>query len=255
MKDTLLIIPAYNEEKAIGALLDGLRDANIPEFADILVINDASTDHTQEIVRCHGVDCLSQVINQGYGAALQLGYKYARCHGYTYVIQMDADGQHDVCNVAAIRNALTTRDESGNLPDIVLGSRFLDGSQSFSISAMKMLAIRLFRLVIRCITGCQVLDPTSGLQGLNRRTFCYYATYRNFDTKYPDANVLIQMMILGCRIQEIPSTMHPRETGVSMHSGVLKPILYMMTMPLSILSVYLYLHRHPQPLEPAKEAV
>lgn len=242
MKDTLLLIPAYNEEGAIGALLEKLLEAKVMDFADVLVIDDASNDNTVQIVRNYPVDIISQVINQGYGAALQLGYKYAQRKNYHYVIQMDADGQHDVCNVGRIHEALLTPDEEGKLPDIVIGSRFMDGSQTFYISKLKMVAIQFFRFIIRKITHTQVLDPTSGLQGLSHRIFSYYASFMKFDTKYPDANVLIQMLILGGRVKEIPSVMHQRETGVSMHSGILKPLLYMMTMPLSILSVYLRLY-------------
>lgn len=244
MKDTLVLIPAYNEEESIGTLLAQLLDADIPAQADILVINDASTDHTAEIVRQYPVQIISQVINQGYGAALQLGYKYAVLHDYQFVIQIDADGQHDVCNISSIHHALTVPDQAGDFPDIVLGSRFMHDSQTFYIAPYKMIAIKFFRAIIKRSTGITVLDPTSGLQGLSRRTFRYYATFMNFDTKYPDANVLIQMLILGSHYLEIPSVMHERKAGVSMHSGLLKPLLYMMTMPLSILSVYLRLHKH-----------
>lgn len=244
MKQTLLLIPAHNEAESIGTLLDKLTRPEILDQMDILVINDASTDATARIVQCYPVDMITQVINQGYGAALQLGYKYAARCGYDYVIQMDADGQHDVCNASAILQALTTPGPDGRLPDIVLGSRFLPGSQTFPIPWIKQISIRFFRRLIRRITGTAVLDPTSGLQGLNRRTFCYYAAFRNFDTVYPDANVLIQMLILGYRLQEIPSVMHEREAGTSMHSGLLKPLLYMMIMPLSIFSVWLRLRGH-----------
>lgn len=246
MNKTLLLIPAYNEEESIGNLLQRLLDAKVPSFADILVINDASSDHTAQIVHQYpDIHLISQVINQGYGAALQLGYKYAHRHGYEYIIQIDADGQHDVCNVARIQKALETNDETGNPPDIVIGSRFMDGSETFYVSKLKMVAIHFFRFIIQRITGYKVLDPTSGLQGLNRRTFSYYASFMKFDTKYPDANVLVQMLILGCRLTEIPSIMHERKAGVSMHSGLIKPLLYMMTMPLSIFSVYLRLYSKP----------
>lgn len=244
MKRTLLLIPANNEAESIGTLLDKLTCPEILEQMDILVIDDASTDATPRIVQSYPVDMITQVINQGYGAALQLGYKYAAHYGYDYVIQMDADGQHDACNVGTILQALTTPDSDGVLPDIVLGSRFLPGSQTFPIPWVKQFSIRFFRWLIRLITGTVVLDPTSGLQGLNRRTFCYYAAFRNFDTVYPDANVLIQMLMLGYHLQEIPSIMHEREAGTSMHSGFLKPLLYMMIMPLSIFSVWLRLRRH-----------
>ena len=81
------------------------------------------------------------------------------------------------------------------------------------------------------------MDPTSGLQGLNRRAFGFYAGYGHFDDKYPDANMIMQMLLLGFRVEEAPSVMHARTEGVSMHSG-LKPIKYMFRMMFSIIAVW-----------------
>lgn len=111
MKDTLIIIPAYNEQEQIGALLDALAAPEIAEIADVLVMNDASSDQTSRIAREHGANVVSHVYNLGYGGGLQVGYKYAVRRNYKYVIQMDADGQHDPCNVLQIYRMLTTPTE------------------------------------------------------------------------------------------------------------------------------------------------
>ena len=76
-KELLIIIPAYNEEKNIGDTLEGLKAAGIFEWADILVMNDASKDRTEEIVRQHDCQVVTHVYNLGYGSGLQIGYKYA----------------------------------------------------------------------------------------------------------------------------------------------------------------------------------
>lgn len=238
MKELLIIIPAYNEQEQIGALLEKLSDPEISEVADILVMNDASTDRTGAVVRAHNVNLVTHVYNLGYGSGLQVGYKYAVRHQYKYVIQMDADGQHDVCNVLPIYRALTTPDDSGQLPDIVLGSRFVEGSDTFPISGIKMFAIHYFRMLIHLLTGKKIMDPTTGLQGLNRHTFLLYAQYNQFDDRYPDTNVIIRMLLLGYRIKEIPSVMHARTTGKSMHTGI-KPVLYMIRMTLSVVSIWI----------------
>ena len=94
-KELLIIIPAYNEEKNIERVLEELERPEIAEIADILVMNDASSDSTNWVVKAHGHTLVSHVFNLGYGSALQLGYKYAIRRKYSYVIQMDADGQHD----------------------------------------------------------------------------------------------------------------------------------------------------------------
>ena len=105
-KELLIIIPAYNEEKNIERVLEELERPEIAEIADILVMNDASSDSTNWVVKAHGHTLVSHVFNLGYGSALQLGYKYAIRRKYSYVIQMDADGQHDVCNIPVIYQRL-----------------------------------------------------------------------------------------------------------------------------------------------------
>lgn len=242
MKDTLIIIPAYNEEKNIAPVLASLNETEISSFADVLVINDASKDATAPLVRSlmdkgYNVILQDQVFNMGYGTALQVGYKYAVRRHYKYVIQMDADGQHDPCNVPVIYKALTTPDADGNTSDIILGARFMDGSGEYKTSRVKKFAYSLFRAMIKSITGVHISDPTTGLQGLSRRAFIYYSMYNKFDDKYPDANMITQMLMLGFRVKEIPAVMHYRTSGVSMHSG-LKPIIYMIRMVLSITAVY-----------------
>ncbi len=238
MKNCLIIIPAYNEQERIGAVLDALAAPEIASVADVLVMNDASGDNTGRIVRERGVNLVSHVYNLGYGGGLQVGYKYAVRRGYQYVIQMDADGQHDVCNVPALLRALTTPEADGKCPEIVLGSRFLEGSTSFPLGAAKKAAIYYFRFLIRLITGQRITDPTTGLQGLNRRAFLLYSQFNQFEDRYPDTNIIIRMLLLGYRVREIPAIMHPRTGGVSMHSG-LKPVLYMFRMSLSILATWI----------------
>lgn len=236
-KELLIIIPAYNEEKNIPAVLDQLEQPEISEIADILVMDDASSDNTRQIVQDRGHTVVTHIFNLGYGSGLQLGYKYAVKKGYQYLIQMDADGQHDVCNVAELYQKLKTPDAEGNCPDIVLGARFMKGSAPYRVGAVKKFAVLLFRLLIRMGTGKRIADPTTGLQGLNRRAFEFYATYSHFDDRYPDANMILQMLLLGFRVEEIPAVMHIRREGVSMHSG-LKPMFYMFRMMFSMIAVW-----------------
>lgn len=237
-KELLVIIPAYNEEKTIGALLDRLERPEISQKADILVMNDASKDNTGKIVQERGHAVVNHVYNLGYGSGLQVGYKYAAERKYRYVIQMDADGQHDACNVETILRCLKTADENGKYPDIVLGSRFVEGSVGYPASLVKKIAYKLFRALIKIGTGKKIMDPTTGLQGLSRRAFTYYARYNHFDDKYPDANMITQMLLLGFKVEEIPALMHVRTEGISMHSG-LKPVIYMFRMMFSIIAVWL----------------
>ena len=235
-KEVLIIIPAYNERGNIERLISQLRTPKIVQIADILVMNDASTDGTNRAINKKSVAVVTHVFNLGYGSGLQLGYKYAIRRGYKYVIQMDADGQHDPSNVLRIYEALKTADASGNYPDIVLGSRFLKDSTPYQMSWIRKAAIRMFSYLIFLVTGKRVNDPTSGLQGLNRKTILYYSKSNGFDDRYPEANMIMQMLLLGFRIDETPAVMHQRQGGIGMHHG-LKTVVYMFRMVLSILAV------------------
>ena len=108
----------------------------------------------------------------------------------------------------------------------------------YPLSLAKRLAHRLFCLIIRAATGQTVSDPTSGLQAMNRKTFSFYAQVDNFDARYPDANMLIQLLLLGFRVDEIAAVMHPRVAGKSIHSG-LRPAWYMVRMLFSSLAIIL----------------
>lgn len=234
MSKVLVIMPAYNEEESIGAFLDKLKPV-LPHDYHLLVINDGSRDRTEETARSRGVEVITQIFNLGYGSALQLGYKYAVRNGYEYVMQLDSDGQHDAENILKMEKII----EGENPPDIVIGSRFLEGSRTFRIPFLKKMVVRLFQFIIKRTSGQQITDPTSGLQCLNQKAFTYYAGYTNFDHQYPDINMIIQMCVKGYRIEEFPAIMHRRECGTSMHSGLWKPFVYMILMMISTINVFI----------------
>lgn len=236
-KELLIIIPAYNEGNNIRRVLEQISGLDFGLQPDILVINDASTDSTNWIVKEMQYPMISQLFNMGYGCALQMGYKYAVRRNYRYVIQMDGDGQHDVCNIPVIYRKLKETDEAGNGPDIVLGARFRKDSSPFPVSRLKKMVYAMFRFFIRIMTGNQISDPTTGLQGLSRKAFLYYSKYNHFDDKYPDANIITLMLLIKFRVVEVPAVMHARTEGKSMHSG-LKPIWYMLRVTYSMMIIF-----------------
>lgn len=235
-KELLIIIPAYNEESTIGSLLEQLDQPEIKGIADVLIMNDHSIDKTNVVAKRSNRELVSHVYNLGYGGGLRLGYKFAVRRGYKYIIQMDADGQHDTCNIPTIYEHLKTPDENGKLPDIVLGSRLVEGSSYYPLSHAKRLAFCLFRTMIKLRTGRKIMDPTTGLQGMSRKAFLFYSQFGMYDDRYPDANMIMQMLILGFNIKEVPAVMHLRKTGNSMHSG-LEPVGYMIRMFFSVIAI------------------
>lgn len=228
MKNGLIIIPAHNEEENIQTVLEDLLKQDFE--LDILVVNDGSTDGTRaRVERTPGVQMISHIFNLGYGAALQTGFQYAVRNGYTFVVQFDADGQHDPAYIHALLAA-------GDA-DIIIGSRFLQKSE-YQADGLKMIAIRMMRLMIRFLTGVSITDPTSGFKRLSQRTLQYYAVTSNFPADYPDANLLIKMLHKKYRVKEVPVNIRPRLHGETMHSG-LKPVAYVINIFISIAVVLL----------------
>lgn len=228
--ECLVIIPVYNEEKNIEAVLDNI--IKIKKGFDLILINDGSIDNTEEILKKKGVCYLSHPYNLGYGAALQTGYKYAVCLGYKYVIQMDGDGQHNPMDIFKILEALTKTNN-----DIIIGSRYLNkNSTNIENNIFKKIAVAFFGFLIKLLTKAKITDPTSGFQGLSYDAFEFYSKMNNFVSDFPDADILIKMLRLKYKVFEISVNINKREFGKSMHSGF-KPLYYMVKVFLSIIII------------------
>jgi glycosyltransferase involved in cell wall biosynthesis len=223
MNSTIVIIPAYNEAKRIAAVVAGV-SASVPG-AVVVVVNDYSRDATAAIARQAGAVVVSHPFNMGYGAAIQTGYKYARDMGYDYLVQLDADGQHDPACIPALLVPVMDGEA-----DIAIGSRFLGNSYRPPLS--RRLGMALFRRIVTLTTGMSVTDTTSGFQAFNRNVIRFFAT-DIFPVDYPDADMLIMLHRAGFRMTEVPVRMYENSEGKSMHSG-LKPLYYMFKMLLSI---------------------
>ena len=221
---TLIIMPARNEAQTVGAVIARLK-ALVPD-ADILVVNDASTDDTAKVAAKAGANVINLPINLGYGGAVQTGFKYAARHDYDAVVLMDADGQHDPTCVPKLLRALQDA-------DFVLGSRFL-GECHYKIPIARRIGMWLFGKIVNWVTGQKITDPTSGFQALRKEVVKFLAE-DNYPVDFPDADILILLYRAGFRIKEIPVIMHDRQHGVSMHSH-LKALYYVFKMSLSILA-------------------
>ena len=217
----LFVIPAYNEEKNIKRVLDEIKKE--VKYADIIVINDCSTDNTKEVVESCGVKCIDSIFNMKYAWALQTGLKYAYQNNYDYVIQSDADGQH------IAKEAVKLLDEmKKGKADIVIGSRYLI-DLGYPCPIFRRIGTKLFEVLIRLFCHQTIKDPLSGFQCLNRKVIEKYSKMGEYP-EFPDANLVIEMFLKGYKIKEVPVKMRIREDGVSMHGGIIKPIKYMTSM-------------------------
>lgn len=228
-KDKILfVIPAYNEAENIEKVLKEIK-RDVPS-ADILVINDCSKDNTEEIVKKNNVKCISNIFNMRYAMAVQTGIKYADKNNYDYVIQFDADGQH------IAEEALMLYEHSKkNTCDIVIGSRYLK-NMGYPCPFFRRVGTKIFEVLIKLLTKQRIADPLSGFQCLNKDVIKRYAKMGNYP-EFPDANLIIEMLLLGYKIEEVPVKMRLREVGESMHGGIIKPIKYMIEMFYSIFFV------------------
>jgi len=234
-KKYITIIPAYNEEKKIAEVIEGIRLVDLVD--EVVVIDDGSEDLTVMRARETGATVIPLIVHLGYGAALQTGYKYAFDHGVDVVVQIDADGQHDP---KYIRDLIDTIEKSQF--DVVIGSRFLGGLQNYRAAWLRRIGMRFFQFLIFLFIRKKFTDPTSGYQALNRSVIEFFARSNYYPPDYPDADVIILLHNLGFKTVEIPVIMYEDQTGKSMHSG-LRPLYYVVKMMLSIFSVLFGQHR------------
>lgn len=224
------VIPAYNEELNIVKVIDEIKS----EFnnAKIIVVDDGSKDDTKKIVIGKEVTCISQPFNMGYAMALQTGIKYAKLKGYKRVIQFDADGQH----IASEARKLIEKIEETNC-DIVIGSRFLKKG-SYKQTFFRKLGTNIFSFLIKVFCKKKISDPTSGFQCLGEKAIDRFSSFGMYP-EFPDANLIIELLYSGFKIEEIPVKMRLREYGESMHGGILKPIKYMISILYTICIIIL----------------
>lgn len=228
MARILVVIPAYNEEKNIVRVITELK-SDFPE-ADILVVNDCSKDNTAVVAKNAGVVCVSHPFNMGYAHGLLTGFKYAAKENYDIVVQFDGDGQHIASEARMLADTLINEKV-----DIVIGSRFLIDT-GFKHPFFRRIGTALFRTIINMTCKKDITDPTSGLQAVSKSCIIRFAQMEGYP-EYPDANLLIDLLLDGYRIVERSVKMRIRTEGVSMHSGIWKPARYMMLMFYSIFIV------------------
>ena len=200
----LVVIPALNEERSISDVISEIGNS-LPD-ADLLVIDDGSTDETGSIARAAGAMVATHPFNLGVGAALRTGFRFAVDNGNTHVVQIDADGQHDPDEV---KKLLAKADEA----EIVIGSRFANQEFDFEVSGMRRMAMRWLAYGLTKITRTQLSDVTSGFRVSTGRAILLFA--EEYPPEYLGDTVesLVIAHRAGLKIVEVPIQMRPREYG------------------------------------------
>ena len=232
--NTLVIVPALNEEGSIGQVLSELSRSGF----QTLVVNDGSTDRTSEVARNHGAMVLDLAYNMGVGGALRAGFQVAVAYGYEAVIQVDADGQHPVTSIESL---IIESNSSG--AHLVIGSRFISHDTTMDVTGTRRLAMRLLAKSASRATGTTITDSSSGFRLIRNPLLREFS--RSFSANYlgDTYEALISAGRAGYKVCEIPAAMRQRAVGKSSASVVQSVQFTLKGLGVSVLR----LHSHLQP--------
>ena len=222
--DVVAVIPAYNEADTIGPVIDGTRD----HVDKVVVVDDGSSDGTARIAREHGASVIEHVFNTGVGGAVRTGYQYAIRHDYDFVMQIDADGQHDPAYIPTLLDAATDC-------DMVIASRYLNESfKDYSLT--RKLGIKFFTAVVNVLGGIDITDVTSGFRVYRVSAL---ATILHRSDKHWAVEQTLEAAKRDFRITEISIEIPTRDEGESQFS-LDTFVLYPLRMTDVILRVLLF---------------
>jgi glycosyltransferase involved in cell wall biosynthesis len=223
MTRVLVLIPAYNEAVSLPAVVGDLR-AHYPA-ADLVVIDDGSTDDTATVARRLGVPVLALPYNLGIGGAVQTGLLFAARQGYDCAVQFDGDGQHRADQLPALLAPVL-----GRQADVVIGSRFLSPA-AYSVPLLRRCGIAIFRRVNGLVLGRTITDNTSGFRAYGRAALAFLA--EEYPHDYPEPESVVTLCRQGFRVVEVPAQMRERQGG---HSSItlVRSLYYMCKVLLAI---------------------
>jgi glycosyltransferase involved in cell wall biosynthesis len=184
----IAIIPAYNEQAHLGQVLSGVR-----KYLPALVVDDGSIDQTGAVAEAGGADLVRQIPNQGKGAALRAGFRYALEHDYKGVLTLDADGQHDPQEIPAFLNAY---DYSHS--DLIIGER------DFShIPLVRRIANTLGRWIFSWAVGQPIPDNQSGYRLISRRLLEAVLSSREYGFEF-EVEMIVTCIESGYQLGWVP---------------------------------------------------
>jgi glycosyltransferase involved in cell wall biosynthesis len=197
----LVVVPAFNEASNLPRVVSDLRRA-IPE-ADVLIVNDGSTDRTEELLPELGTPWLTMSQRVGVGGAVRAGIRYASRRGYEYVVRVDGDAQHRACDIRRLLAPVL----SGRA-DAAMGSRFLARRTGAGIRRMSQSTLAA---LLSLMTRRRVTDPTSGFWLFGPRALALLA--RHHPNGYGEPELVLLLSRNAVTVVEIPIRMRPRLSG------------------------------------------
>lgn len=201
-----IILPARNESRSVGVLLDSLR-RQLPE-AELIVVDDGSTDDTGAIAAGAGARVIRHPVSRGNGAAIKSG---ARAAQGEILVFMDADGQHRAQDIPRLLQGLA----SGH--DLVVGSR----SAAAHSSLPRRLANGFYNRLASWLTGQPIRDLTSGFRAVRREAFLPFLPLLPNSFSYPTTSTMC-LIRAGYGVHFEPVEVQPRTAGTSSHIRPLK---------------------------------
>ncbi|RYV51379.1 glycosyltransferase family 2 protein [Pengzhenrongella frigida] len=234
----LVVLPAWNEQETLPAVIAELRGC-VPS-ADVLVVNDGSSDRTAEVAWAAGARVLDLPINLGVGGAMRAGYMYALRQKYDVAVQLDADGQHDPADIPRLLDAIA-RDGA----DVVIGARFA-GVGTYTTRGPRWWSMKFLARVLSRVARTHLTDTTSGFKATNTRAIRLFAS--NYPAEYLGDTVesLVIASRAGLTIRQVGVSMRPRAGGQPSH-GPFKAAVFLAR---AVLALFIALSRPTEPLPP-----
>ena len=230
----LIIVPAYNEQEALGGLLGeirGLSPAALGTELQTVVVDDGSSDRTAEVARQGGARVLRLCGNLGIGGAVQSGLRLAAREGFDYAVQIDGDGQHPPGEL----HHLLAAAKAAEPPDLIVGTRYHTKGDGFRSTLLRRLGSWWLRVLLRFV-HVRVTDPTSGYRLYGPRALALFDETYPYD--FPEPESLAVARAAGLRIAEVPVTMRERQGGRSSIAGF-STLYYMFKVTIAIALTYL----------------
>ncbi len=212
--ETVVFVPAWNEAANLPAVLAELAD--VLPAADVLVIDDGSTDATADVARRSGAIVVSFGENRGLRAGIAAGYREAAERGYAFCGRVDADGQHPAVELARLLELVQS-----DACDVAVGSRFAAGDgyddERYVPSPSRRLGIGLLQKAMHVRLGRPFHDPTSGMAAVNAKAMPIMA--EPYVSGAPEVEALLRLESEGLRVEEVAVHMRERTSGESKLQG------------------------------------